>query len=33
MNPLGIVFLVMLGIAAIGFLILYLDEGLKWRGK
>jgi len=32
-NPLGIVFLVMLGIAAIGFLILFLDKGLKWKGK
>jgi hypothetical protein len=33
MNPLGIVFLVMLGIAAIGFLILLLDEGLTWKRK
>jgi hypothetical protein len=33
MNPLAIVFLAMLGIAAIGFLILFLDKGLKWKGK
>ena len=33
MNPLGIVFLAMLGIAAIGFLIIFLDKGLKWKGK
>ncbi len=26
MNPLGIVFLVMLGIAAVGFLIFFLDS-------
>ena len=29
MNPLGIVFLVMLGIAAIGFLIFLLDSGSR----
>lgn len=33
MNPLGVVFLVMIGIAAVGFLILFLDKGLKWKGK
>ncbi len=33
MNPLAIVFLAMLGIAAIGFLIIFLDKGLKWKGK
>lgn len=33
MNPLAVVFLAMLGIAAIGFLILFLDKGLKWKGK
>lgn len=33
MNPLGMVFLAMLGIAAVGFLILLLDKGLKWKGK
>jgi hypothetical protein len=33
MNPLGVAFLVMLGIAVVGFLILFLDKGLKWKGK
>ncbi len=33
MNPLAVVFLAMLGIAAIGLLILFLDKGLKWKGK
>lgn len=31
MNPLGIVFIVMLGLAAVGFAILILDKGLKKR--
>ena len=33
MNPLGIAFLVMLGIAAIGFLIFFLDSGLRRKER
>ncbi len=33
MNPLGIVFLVMLGIAAVGFLIFFLDSGLRRKER
>lgn len=32
MNPLGIAFIVMLALAAIGFAILLLDKGLKRKG-
>ncbi len=33
MNPLGIVFLVMLGIAAVRFLIFFLDSGLRRKER
>jgi len=32
MNPLGIAFVVMLALAAIGFAILLLDKGLRRKG-
>ena len=33
MNPLAIAFIVMLGLAVIGFAILLLDKGLRKKGK
>ena len=33
MNPLGIAFIVMLGLAVVGFVILILDKGLKRKGR
>lgn len=33
MNPLARVFFAPLGIAAIGLLMIFLDKGLKWKGK
>ena len=33
MNPLGIVFLVVLGIAGVGFLIFFLDSGLRRKER
>jgi len=33
MNPLAVVFVFMLALAAVGFAILLLDKGLKKKGK